>query len=581
LGRNYFWVLACGGLSFHPLNSGFPGVRFFFMAFECQKGTGVSKKLVDCVEISCEEQVEFSQFNSEQKTKTTAILDLTSKKGIVTSANSKHLLANDVLPNFRLSITDLPPALISEIFNSLDPKELGIVSCVSASLHRVASDHHVWKKFYCERWGLPTVPTPLGSGHSDEKSWKDLFVEREFRSRTFMGRYSMDVLYGHTEAVRTVFLLASAKLIFTSGYDSVVRMWNMEEGLSIASSPPLGCTVRAVAADTKLLVAGGTDGFIHGWRAVEGLQYLFDLRGSRSKSTEFRLWEHEGPITSLALDLTRMYSGSWDMTVRIWDRFSLKCLKVLRHSDWVWGLVPHDTTVASTSGSDVYVWDSGSGTLMTIIHNAHVGNTYSLARSHTGNFLFTGGEDGAIHMFEISSHCAETSFFQVATWIPHSGPVHSLAFEFPWLVSASSDGKLSLIDVRKLLRTNRSASGTHVSRAKHADRNIVEPPQRMLHGHGSNLFSVDIGADRIVCGGEEGTVRIWNFSQALEIEQRIQALKGIRLENRMRRRRNQLERNSKGGWTDQCSVAAKKNPINGDRSVAWHNKHRMSSKLKA
>lgn len=559
----------------------FGGQIFFFMAFECQKGTGVSKKLVDCVENSCEEQVEFSQFNSEQKTKTTAILDLTSKKGIVTSANSKHLLANDVLPNLRLSITDLPPALLSEIFNSLDPKELGIVSCVSASLHRVASDHHVWKKFYCERWGLPTVLTPLGSGYSDEKSWKDLFVEREFRSRTFMGRYSMDVLYGHTEAVRTVFLLASAKLIFTSGYDSVVRMWNMEEGLSIASSPPLGCTVRAVAADTKLLVAGGTDGFIHGWRAVEGLQYLFDLKGSRSKNTEFRLWEHEGPITSLALDLTRMYSGSWDMTVRVWDRFSLKCLKVLRHSDWVWGLVPHDTTVASTSGSDVYVWDSGSGTLITIIHNAHVGNTYSLARSHTGNFLFTGGEDGAIHMFEISSHCAETNFFQVATWIPHTGPVHSLAFEFPWLVSASSDGKLSLIDVRKLLRTNRSASGTRVSRAKHADRNSVEPPQRMLHGHGSNLFSVDIGADRIVCGGEEGTVRIWNFSQALEIEQRIQALKGIRLENRIRRRRNQLERNSKGGWTDQCSVAAKKNPINGDRSVAWHNKHRMSSKLKA
>jgi WD40 repeat protein len=551
------------------------------MAFECQKGTEVSKKLVDCVENSCEEQIEFNQFNSEQKTKTTTILDLTSKKGIITSANSKHFLGNDVLPIFRPSFTDLPPALISEILNSLDPKELGIVSCVSASLRRIASDHHVWKKFYCERWGLPTVPTPLGSEYSDEKSWKDLFVEREFGSKTFMGRYSLDAMYGHTEAVRTVFLLASAKLIFTSGYDSVVRMWNMEAGLSIASSPPLGCTVRAVAADTKLLVAGVTDGFIHGWRAVEGLQYLFDLRGSQSQNTEFRLWEHEGPITSLALDLTRMYSGSWDMTVRVWDRFSLKCLKVLRHSDWVWGLVPHDTTVASTSGPDIYVWDSSSGNLMTIIRNAHVGHSYALARSHTGNFLFTGGEDGAIHMFEIASHCAETAVFKVATWIPHSGPVHSLAFEFPWLVSASSDGKLSLIDVRKLLKTNRSASGTRVSRAKHVSRNSVEPPQRMLHVHGKNLFSVDIGADRIVCGGEDGTVRMWNFSQALEIEQRIHALRGIRLENRMRRRRLQIEMNSKGGWTDQCSVAAKKNPINGDRSVVWHNKRGMSSKLKA
>lgn len=571
------------------------------MAFECQKGTEVSKQLVDCVEDFCVDKIEFDRFNSEQKTRKTTFLDRTvdckpeyedidapehiseshSNKGIITSSNSKHSLANDVLPNLCRSITDLPPALISEILNCLDPKELGIVSCVSASLHRLASDHHVWKEFYCERWGLPTVPAPLASEYSDEKSWKELFVEREFRSKTFMGRYSMDVLYGHTEAVRTVFLLASAKLIFTSGYDSVVRMWDMEEGLSIASSQPLGCTIRAVAADTKLLVAGGTDGFIHGWRAVEGLQHLFNLRGSQSEKTEFRQWEHEGPITSLALDLTRMYSGSWDMTVRVWDRLSLKILQVLRHSDWVWGLVPHDTTVASTSGSDVYIWDSNCGTLMTVIQNAHVGNTYSLARSHTGNFLFTGGEDGAIHMFEIAVHCDETSVFKVATWVPHSGPVHSLAFEFPWLISASSDGKLSLIDVRKLLRTNRSVSGRRASRAKHVNQNGVEPPQRMLHGHGSNLFSVDVGADRIVCGGEEGTVRIWNFSQALEIEKRIRALRGIRLENRMRRRRLQVEMNCKGGWTDPCSVAAKKNPINGDRNGVWHNKRRMSSKLKA
>jgi hypothetical protein len=45
----------------------------------------------------------------------------------------------------------------------------------------------------------------------------------------------------------------------------------------------------------------------------------------------------------------------------------MKCTVVLRHSDWVWGLVPHDTTVVSTSGSNVYVWDTDSGNLVTII----------------------------------------------------------------------------------------------------------------------------------------------------------------------------------------------------------------------
>ncbi|XP_038707350.1 F-box/WD-40 repeat-containing protein At5g21040-like [Tripterygium wilfordii] len=539
------------------------------MAFECQECTEVSKNLDNCEKDSCLEQIEAQHINI-------STLDCHHKNCIKSSYTAKQSPCNNVLSGCRLSITDLPPALISEILNCLDPKELGVVSCVSPILYRLASEHRVWKEFYSERWGLPIVPTSMVS---DEKSWKELFVQREFRSKTFLGRHSIEALFGHTEAVRTVFLLASAKLIFTSGYDSVVRMWDMEEGLSIASSRPLGCTIRAVAADTKLLIAGGTEGFIHCWRAVEGLPCLFDLRGAEAQNTESRLWEHEGPVTSLALDLTSIYSGSWDMAVRVWDRASLKCLKVLRHGDWVWSLAPHDTTVASASGSDVYVWETKKGIPLGVIHNAHDGNIYSLARSHTGDFIFTGGEDGAIHMFEMTSHCVKADIVRVATWIPHSGPVYSLAFEFPWLVSASSDGTMSLIDVRTLLRTRRRSLGKNAMKFKHANPNSLEPPQRMLHGFGANLFSVDIGADRIICGGEEGVVRIWNFSQALEIEQRARTQRGRRLENRMRRKL-QIDMNRKGAQTDQCSVSAKNNSMHGDRS-AWHNKRGMSRKLKA
>ncbi|XP_061352017.1 F-box/WD-40 repeat-containing protein At5g21040 [Gastrolobium bilobum] len=567
------------------------------MAFECPKSTKVSQNLVAKPGIGIvkpfllspkrnTEGVVISNFVPNTKRESgkgensKGASKFNSKKGTKASASTLNQSSfdGDKVFDCRRSFIDLPPALISEILNCLDPKDLGVVSCVSTILYRLASEHHAWKEFYCQRWGLPTAPMVLDSGVSDDKSWKELFMEREFRSKTFMGRFSLDALYGHTEAVRTVFLLASAKLIFTSGYDSVVRMWDVEDGLSIASSRPLGCTIRAVAADRRLLVAGGTGGFIHCWRAVEGLPHLFDVRGSQNQNTEVRLWGHEGPITSLALDLTRIYSGSWDTTVRVWDRHSMKCTVVLRHSDWVWGLVPHDTTIASTSGSDVYVWDTNSGTLMTIVYNAHAGNTYALARSHTGDFLFTGGEDGAIHMYEIINDGYETKAWHAAAWVPHSGPVYSLAFEFPWLVSASSDGKLALIDVRKLVRSSKRALGKKASKVKHlGGGGAVEPPQRMLNGFKSNLFSVDIGADRIVCGGEEGVVRIWNFTEALEIERRVRTLRGIRLENRMRRRKLQTELGSKGGQSDQCSVAAKKNSA----TCIWPNKCRMSGKLKA
>ena len=69
--------------------------------------------------------------------------------------------------------------------------------------------------------------------------------------------------------------------------------------------------------------------------------------------------------------------------------------------------------------------------------------------------------DGAIHMFEDrsprrgTSHSSDVVIINdklVASWVPHSYPVYSLAFEDPWLVSASGDGKLAMMDVRKLLK---------------------------------------------------------------------------------------------------------------------------------
>ncbi|RLM54552.1 F-box/WD-40 repeat-containing protein [Panicum miliaceum] len=468
--------------------------------------------------------------------------------------------------------TDLPAALVCEVLARLDAKELGIVSCVSTLLHTLATDHQGWKKLYCERWGLPNLPATLNGpvvpgSPLDGKSWKTFFVEREFRSKSFMGKCNVDVLRGHNEDVRAVFLLASANLIFTGGRDSVVRMWNMEEGLLIDSSRPLGGTIRAIAADIRLLVTGGTNSYIQCWRAVDGNVHLFHISGNGTDQTsEFRLWGHEGPVTCLALDSLRIYSGSWDMTVRVWDRAHMECVQKLMHADWVWDLAPHGNTIASTAGRDAYVWDIRNSELTSLISNAHVGNVYSLARTHLANVLFTGGEDGAIRLFNVSDVSDDDEDSKpVATWVPHSGPVHSLAFEYPWLVSASSDGRIALIDSRKLLTPKKSSKG-HFS-VKSFDASAIEPPQRMLHGVGCDLFSIAIGADRIVCAGEDGAVRVWNFSEALEIERRAQALRSLRQENRMRRRKAQAEMNANGRRPDQCSIAMKKNQLKGDKSV--------------
>ncbi|KAG9458471.1 hypothetical protein H6P81_002979 [Aristolochia fimbriata] len=358
-----------------------------------------------------------------------SVSNFDSSEDITTSPGRKACSSYESSTTIQRSITDLPAALVSEILHCLDAKELGVVSCVSTALNRIASDHHGWKEFYCERWGMP-----LGNLFPTEKSWKELFIEREFRTKIFMGRYSVDALYGHTEAVRFL-----------------------------------------------------------------------------NHSSEFRLWEHEGPVTCLALDSLKIYSGSWDMSVRIWDRIQLKCVKILRHGDWVWSLVPCGSTIATSAGRDAYIWGAESGKQVSVIQNVHVGNAYSLARSLSGDLLFTGGEDGAIHMYKVPKDDTDENITCIATWVPHNGPILSLAFEFPWLVSSSSDGKVALINVRKLLRSSCQSSSRSRVRVISKLPPAVEPPQRMLHGFGPNLFSVDIGADRIVCGGEEEVLQKCHF----------------------------------------------------------------------
>lgn len=480
--------------------------------------------------------------------------------------------------NGKRSIMDLPAALVYEILHRLDAKDLGVVSCVSTTLNSLTSNHQGWKDFYCRRWGLPQVLNPPSNplclpDESREKSWKELFVERELRSKVFMGRYSVDMLNGHSEAVRSVFVLLPASLVITGGYDSIVRIWDMEDVLCVAESRPLGCTIRAIAADTQLLVVGGTDAFIQCWRSILGNSTLFDITGPVSKmSSAFRLWGHEGPITCLALDSARIFSGSWDMTVRVWDRAELKCLHILQHADWVWALFPCGLTVASTAGSDAFIWDIESGNQIEVIRSAHVGNAYALARSYSGDLLFTGGEDGTIHMYEVLAKFEYGNLKPTASWIPHSAAVNSIAFEFPWLVSSSSDGRLALIDVRKLLKCN--GLSTRLRGNAKQPLQMIEPPQRMLHGSGCSIFSVAVGSDRIVCGGDEGVVRVWNFSQAMEIEKRIQALRRVRLENRMRRRKAQDEMNVKSR-TEQSSVGAK----TGDRNGLWYSKRGLARNL--
>ncbi|KAH9308011.1 hypothetical protein KI387_035922 [Taxus chinensis] len=152
-------------------------------------------------------------------------------------------------------------------------------------------------------------------------------------------------------------------------------------------------------------------------------------------------------------------------------------------------------------------------------------------------------------MLESCNRGGEKDKAPLFSLVPHSGPIYSLAFEDPWLVSASGDCRLAVMDFSKHTKLTPDYSQAKMrmkfpfqSKQTLAKKlQHIEPPLRMLHGIGRSLYSVDIGAERLVCGGDEKFVRIWDFSQALEIERRVQASRTIHFDNSMRTKKKKVE----------------------------------------
>jgi hypothetical protein len=87
--------------------------------------------------------------------------------------------------------------------------------------------------------------------------------------------------------------------------DRTVKLWDLRQGVPLATSRSHLGLVRCVAADEHLLVSGSSDTNLRAWRAQPALPHVFDIAGSG----EVLLRGHAGPVTSLSLDRDCVYSG--------------------------------------------------------------------------------------------------------------------------------------------------------------------------------------------------------------------------------------------------------------------------------
>ncbi|KAG1894942.1 uncharacterized protein F5891DRAFT_1281362 [Suillus fuscotomentosus] len=202
---------------------------------------------------------------------------------------------------------------------------------------------------------------------------------------------------------------------------------------------------------------------------------------------------HTGAVSSLSFspDGTRIASGSWDRTVRLWDAATGQPLSepLLGHTGAVESVSfsPDGTRIASGSlDSTVRLWDAATGQPLGEPLKGHTGEVRSVSFSPDGTRIVSGSLDRTVRLWDAATGQPLSEPLQ-----GHTAGVTSVSFSpnGTRIVSGSWDSTMRLWD---------AATG--------------QPLGDPLQGHTGEVWSVSFSLDgtRIVSGSDDHTVRLWD-----------------------------------------------------------------------
>jgi WD40 repeat protein len=266
--------------------------------------------------------------------------------------------------------------------------------------------------------------------------------------------------------------VAGVDLLVAGGDDGVVRVWDAVDGHVVQVFRGHTGWVNAVAllglGDQGLAASGGLDRMVRVW----------DISGGR----ELAAFEHGGSVTGVALTLVGGHpvvgSCSVDGTVRVWDVVTGEALAERQVGDWL-------TAIAAVSGEFVTtgidgtarLWDAGLAPRGEMKASS-VASATDVARVDGQVLVAVGHKDGSVRLWEDGTQ----------RWaLPATdGAVTAVAFGPAGLVVGTDDGTVRVHDL---------ATG---------DELAVPTP------HAAPVLALGLVGGTIVSGGADGTVRTWD-----------------------------------------------------------------------
>jgi WD40 repeat protein len=282
----------------------------------------------------------------------------------------------------------------------------------------------------------------------------------------------------------------------------------------------------AFSPDGTRLVTGSYDKTARVWDARTGTPQL-ELNG------------HKSSVNSVAFspDGTHIVTGSGDRTAKVWDaRAGTPQLELKGHTDGVSSVAfsPDGTRIVTASTDQTAkVWDARTGTPQLEL-KGHMSKLTSVAFSPDGTRIVTGSGDQTAKVWDAHTGTPQLELKG------HTGPVVSVAFspDGTRIVTGGWDDTAKVWDARTgtpqlelkghtgwVSSVAFSPDGTRIVTGSWDDTAKVwdartGTPQLELKGHTSRVTSVAFSPDgaRIVTGSDDNTTKVWEARTGQELK---------------------------------------------------------------